>query len=130
MQPTAQPTVQQTVQQNAQPTNPPEFLARDDNINEGIFFLLYRQKRKRYSLGLNSCSLDDNISRKRRNDNGDESSDDNNLASRIVNGIAAADNSWPWLARLAFQTQTQHDSNSNNFRIEIIYVRHVTRYSK
>ena len=47
IQPTVQPTVQQTVQQNAQPTNPPEFLARDDNINEGIFFLLHRQKGKK-----------------------------------------------------------------------------------
>ena len=75
--------------------------------NKGYFF---------YS-GLDSCSLEDNISRKRRNDG----EDDANLASRIVNGIAAADNSWPWLARLAFQTQTQHDSNSNNFRMEIIY---------
>ena len=39
IQPTVQPTVgvtvQPTVLQNDQPTHPPEFLARDDNINEG-----------------------------------------------------------------------------------------------
>ena len=73
--------------------------------------------------GLSSCSLDANISRKRRSDIGGLNSNDANLASRIVNGIAAADNSWPWLARLAFQTQSQYNSNSNQFRIIIHKIR-------
>ena len=67
--------------------------------------------------------MDANISRKRRSDIGGRYKAEAGLASRIVNGIAAADNSWPWLARLAFQTRSQHSSNSYQFRIEIIYTK-------
>ena len=41
------------------------------------------------------------------------------LDSRIVNGVNAEDNSWPWLTRLAFQNENQFNSNSNSFRIEL-----------
>ena len=65
--------------------------------------------------------MDANISRTRRSDIGGRDATETALTSRIVNGIAAADNSWPWLARLAFQTRSQHSSNSYHFRIEIIH---------
>ena len=108
--------------QNAQPTHPPEFLSRDDNINEGRISRLKCLVLK-ICLELDSCSLDSNINRKRRNDIDGRDVTEAGLTSRIVNGIAAADNSWPWLARLAFQTRSQHSSNSYHFRIEIIYAR-------